>query len=137
MGDGDSSKRPVKARAGAAPEQHSKPPLAKKLSTSGTAPGNSVASKVESHEGQLELQAAIIAELLYEECSDNRVRALQAAQRGLTICREIVTDREELAYGAGLERGVTQLERQLGGQSGGVVTSDEAPPFNPPGGATH
>jgi hypothetical protein len=92
---------------------------------------------VDSHEGQLNLQAAIVAELLYGDCSDNRVRALQAAQRGLTICREIVTDRDQMAYEATLAAGVTNLERQLGGQVGGVLSTDEAPPFDPPVGATH
>ena len=96
-----------------------------------------VRAAVADHDGQLTLQAAIIHELLYEECTDNRVRALQAAQRGLTICREIVTDVEELAHTASLERGVSSLDRQLGGQSGGVVTTHEAPPFNPPSRETH
>ena len=94
-------------------------------------------AQVATHEGQLDLQAEIIHELLREECADTRIRALQAAQRGLTICREIVTDIEELGHEAVLARGVVSLERQFGGQGGGIVASDEAPPFNPPGGATH
>jgi hypothetical protein len=94
-------------------------------------------ARIDSHDGLLDLQAEIVEELLYGGCTDNRVRALQAAQRGLTICREIVTDREEIAHVASLDRNTAEVARQLGGQVGGVLTTDEAPPFDPSGGAKH
>lgn len=79
----------------------------------------------------------IRAELLDDNCTDTRGRILAVAQRNVSACMELIERIDIADRDDRLEIGVSDVQRQLGGQGGGVLSTDEAPPFNPPGGTTH
>ena len=91
--------------------------------------------------GQLWALAAevdqVIARCRDESCGDTEQRCLATALRGLALKRQVVLDIDQVEQAARIEANLREANRNMRGQSGGIVTSDEAPPFTPSGGATH
>ena len=92
------------------------------------------ARRIASAVGQLEVLGACDADLQMTP-DDNHIKAIRARQAGVRVAREVVSSLEVLSRLERLEASNRALEAKLGGQSGGVVRVDDAPPFIVPTGS--